>query len=87
MEELGFDIKDHRSRSLENLDLSSFDRIIAMTPEIAASLREAGVSPRRMTPLDVPDPYSGGLDTYRSTAQDIERQLRSRLHLRRVHAN
>lgn len=87
MEELGFDIKDHRSRSLDSLDLSSFDRIIAMTPEIADSLRDAGVSPRRLTPLDVSDPYSGSLDTYRSTARDIERQLRSRLRLRRVHAN
>jgi len=87
MEELGFDIKDHRSRSLDGLDLSSFDRIIAMTPEIAASLRDAGVNPRLLTPLDVPDPYSGGLDTYRSTAQDIERQLRSHLPVRSEHVN
>ena len=77
MKELGFDIGAHRSRDIDNLDLAKFDLIVAMTPSIAEWLRKAGVDPGRIAQLDVSDPYSEGLDVYRSAAKQINSQLRS----------
>ncbi|MFQ5914647.1 MAG: low molecular weight phosphatase family protein [Nitrospinota bacterium] len=47
MHEMGFDIRNHRSRDIEHLDLAEFSRIIAMTPAIASRLRTLGVESQR----------------------------------------
>lgn len=77
MEEMGFDISRHRSRDIESIELTVFEIVIAMTPVIARRLVEFGVDGTKIVGLDVPDPYSKGADTYRSTAQDIAAQLRN----------
>ena len=79
MRELGVDISGHRSRDIANLDLTEFDLVLAMTPSIADHLREAGVEASRIKQLKVPDPYGKGINVYRSTANEIEGQLRSLL--------
>lgn len=77
MKEMGYDISNHSSRDIENLDLSSFTLIIAMTQAIAMKLKSLGVDPDRIFALDVPDPYYKGIDIYRSTAKKIEVTLMS----------
>jgi len=76
MAEMGIDIKGHRSRSVQSLDLSRFDLVIAMTPRIGETLVQLGVDVARIRSVDVGDPYGRGLDTYRAAAKQIERELR-----------
>lgn len=40
MKELGVDLHDHEPKSIDEIDLNQFNRIIALTPEAAAALRE-----------------------------------------------
>jgi protein-tyrosine phosphatase len=75
MREHGIDISSHQSRGIEELDLASFDVVVAMTPFIAWRLREMGVDCDRIAQLDVADPYGKGIEVYRLTAQEIQCQI------------
>lgn len=77
MKEMGLDISNHRSRDIDDLDLSSFTLVIAMTSWISEILVTLGVQPRRIERLEVCDPYGKGIEVYRSTARTIELSLRS----------
>src|SRR6266568_3048516 len=77
MQEMGFDISNHRSREIEHLDLAEFDRIIAMSPRIASHLQKLGVESAKITVIDVLDPYRKGIEVYRSTAKALESKLKS----------
>jgi protein-tyrosine-phosphatase len=76
MKELGIDISAHRSRDISSLDLTEFNIVVAMTTSIAEQLRKAGVEGTRIKQMEVSDPYHRGIDVYRSTANEIEKQLR-----------
>ncbi len=75
MKEHGIDISTHRTRDIAGLILGAFDRVVAMTPTIAGRLREMGVESHRIVQLEVADPYCEGIEVYRQTAQEIQRQL------------
>jgi protein-tyrosine phosphatase len=77
MEEMGSDIEHHRTRNIRNVDVNSFDLVVAMSPSIARRLRECGVEGGRIAELDVPDPYNSDVDAYRSTAEKITSQLKT----------
>lgn len=75
--ERGFDIRHHRARNLAEIDLSSFDRIVALNRDIAARLaREYAVPPEILVVWEVEDPFGLDTDVYRSCASEIERALR-----------
>lgn len=75
MAERGADITNHRSRSIESVDVSQFDVVVAMTPWIADRLRRIGVDPARIRSVHVDDPYCKGLTAYRKAADEIEQAL------------
>jgi protein arginine phosphatase len=78
--ELGYDLTEHRARSVGDLDLGSYDWIVALTPEIATRLRDGfGVPNERLVAFDVDDPYGGRLDGYRECASLIEAGVRELL--------
>jgi protein-tyrosine-phosphatase len=75
--ERGFDIRHHRARNLSEIDLSSFDRIVALNRDIAARLeRDYGVPPEVLVVWEVEDPFGLDEDVYRSCASEIEKALR-----------
>src|SRR5438552_2536684 len=76
MRERGIDISAHRSRGIANLDLTKIDHVLAMTPEIAEKVERAGGKRLRILQLNVSDPYGEGIEVYRSTVSEIDRQLR-----------
>ncbi len=75
MKERGLDLSTHRSRPLSAADWLHFDLLIALTPEIAQTLREQGADAAKLKTLDIPDPYGKDIDTYRATAAAIEHEL------------
>jgi protein-tyrosine-phosphatase len=77
MKEMGIDISTHRSCDIASLNLAEFDVVLAMTRSVAQRLREAGVEAAKIKQMNVSDPYRKGIDVYRSTAKEIESQLRS----------
>jgi protein-tyrosine-phosphatase len=72
MDELGADIRNHRSRGLDSLSLDRFTHVVAMTPGIAGLLREFFASPKNgIVEWNIPDPYGKGIDAYRKCARRI----------------
>lgn len=83
--ERGLDLSSHRSRMLTAEIVGSSDLILAMSEQHAARVKElnpdanvhllagfaSGESPGRI----VQDPFGGDLDSYRETADDLEREL------------
>jgi protein-tyrosine-phosphatase len=75
--ERGFDIRHHRARNLSEIDLSSFDRIVALNRDIAARLeRDYGVPTETLVVWEVEDPFGLDTDVYRSCASEIDKALR-----------
>jgi protein-tyrosine-phosphatase len=77
MEKYGLDIKGHRSKDVEDLDLGAFDIIVAMKSWIARILvSEYGADPARLKELDIDDPHRGGLEEdYEQCAMKLEAVL------------
>jgi protein-tyrosine-phosphatase len=71
--ERGLDIAGHRSKDLEDIDLSQFDIVVAMTPSIATSV--ARFAPRCIVTWSVKDPYRCPLEQYRAVADEIDENL------------
>ena len=77
MKERGIDVSAHKSRPMRHVNLDDFDIVVALTPSIAQALRTHGADASKLRTLDIPDPFGKGLETYRDTAQAIERELAS----------
>lgn len=75
MKERGIDIRNHRSRDIENMDIGSFDLVITMTSAIARHIQSLGISASKIIELNICDPYRKGTEAYRSTAKAIELEL------------
>jgi protein-tyrosine phosphatase len=77
MKRLGFDLTAHRSREIEDLDLTVFDLIIAMRPSIAAELiADFKVDKKKLKTLDIEDPVRGGTtEDYRKCAAELQAAL------------
>ncbi len=82
--EHGLDLSQHRSRSVEALDLDGFDLILVMTAGHLEALRtefpEVGDRVERLAamagpPYDVADPVGAGLEAYRETWAELERLI------------
>ena len=76
MAEKGIDLKSHRSVQLTQSLLQEADRILVMTqPHKGILTLDFGQDPKKITVLDVPDPYGGSLDDYRRCRDAIEAAL------------
>jgi protein-tyrosine-phosphatase len=76
MKEMGLDVSRHRSRSVRKSDLANFDLIIAMTPHVVSKLCMMGADSKKTWGLNVSDPYGGGVEVYRATANEISEELK-----------
>jgi protein-tyrosine-phosphatase len=74
MSEMGVDVAKHSSRTLEDVDLTSFDLVVVFRPSAAQCM--AFPPSLYVQYLDVADPYGGTIDTYRTAARSIERAVR-----------
>lgn len=72
----GLDLSGHTPRSVNTLALSTFDRVVALSPSVAQRLRtEQGVSDDLLTVWAVPDPVGGSLADYRLCLENIDTAL------------
>ena len=70
------DISPHTARPVGAFDLRSFDYIIAMDPSIYHHLRDIWEVPESVLyGWDIEDPLGSDYQTYKETAQKIERRL------------
>ncbi len=72
----GLDLSGHRSRAVQDLDLSGFDRIFTVSSRHAAYVRAQGVEPGRIEVLaaadgGVPDPFGGDAVAYEAAANTL----------------
>lgn len=70
----GLDLDGHRSRPLDGLDVSVYERIYAVSSRHAAFVRAQGVPPTRIEVVaaargGVPDPWGGDAEVYEETAR------------------
>lgn len=73
----GIDLSDHTPRDVDQVDVSSFDQLIAMTPVVARHLwTEYDVPPEYTITWSIPDPYGGTLADYRYCLEEIDAALR-----------
>jgi protein-tyrosine phosphatase len=73
MKEWNLNIDWHRSKDIEDLDLGTFDLIVALDSRIAGILlSEYHLDPARLRELDIRDPFGGGLEEYHLCAQKLQ---------------
>jgi len=78
MQESGLDISNHRTTSIDSVNLSAYDEVVAMAPCIAdILLKRYGVAEPQLVVFDTPDPYCRGIDEYRRAIESIASQIRS----------
>jgi protein-tyrosine-phosphatase len=70
MAERGFDISNHRSTDVGDVDITQFDLVVAMDKNVARRVEQ--LNPKRLERWDVADPYGGDIGRYRSTADAIQ---------------
>jgi len=76
MAKRGMDISEHKSRRVDSLNLSIYERIVALDASVAQRLRRQGVNSPVLIELNVPDPIGSDVKRYDETANLIERELR-----------
>ncbi len=77
---LGHDLGMHRARSIDDLDLASFDLVVGMTGGIADELKGRVTGGGTVVvALEIPDPYLETMDVYEETMAEIGRQLEKKL--------
>lgn len=83
--ERGFDIRGHRARNVAEIDLSSFDRVVALSSQVAERLERNGhLVPDRLVVWEIEDPFGLDLDAFRNCASEIEERLRREGDLQKV---
>lgn len=83
MREQGIDISGHIPMQITDEIIREADLLLTMTDSHKRQLLRGGVSPDKVGTLaefageagDVPDPYGGSIEVYRSTAREIKRLL------------
>jgi protein-tyrosine-phosphatase len=86
MEEIGIDMRDHNTQGFDDIDLSEFDLVIALSPEAharAEALTQHSSVKVEYWPIQDPTRESGGsresrLHAYRQVRDDIRQRIRAR---------
>jgi protein-tyrosine-phosphatase len=77
MRELGLDISKHRSRDIISSADLDYDSVVAMTPYVASRLKAVpGFPTQKLIVWNVPDPYGGTLEDYRTCAKIVAKLIR-----------
>jgi protein-tyrosine-phosphatase len=76
---LGIDASEHLPRHVRELDLSSFDVVVAMTNCIAKELKELfpALDAERLLTWQISDPYGDNLVEYQRCAAKIDTKLKT----------
>lgn len=82
MELRGLDLSAHQSQHVDDLDLTSYERVLCMTSGHAAALRSRGVPALKLSVINaesggVPDPFGGSLDEYETCARVLDNSARA----------
>ena len=75
MREREVDIAAHASRSIEHLDLSRYDLVLALSRGVADAIVRRGADPERVKCVEVDDPHCRGIEAYRMAADRLECEL------------
>jgi protein-tyrosine phosphatase len=80
MKARGIDLLPHRSRPIDRLDLSWYDRLICLTFSHAAFLRQMGCREEQLVVINaerggVPDPFGGAPEAYEACASVLEQAV------------
>lgn len=75
MKENGINLGNHRATSANMLLLDSAELIVCMTEAHKHTLIKAGISPDKISVMNIPDPFGGTLDDYRECAEKIKTEL------------
>ena len=67
------DIRNHRSRHVDVLDISTFDLIVVMEPMMQVEVEKCGYH-NRLVVLNVRNPLRATLQAYESCAKQLERE-------------
>lgn len=86
MDEIGIDMRDHNTQGFDDIDLSEFDLVIALSPEAharAITLTKNSSVKVEFWPIGDPTQDSGGsresrLQAYRQVRDDIRQRIRAR---------
>ena len=75
MKEIGIDLSHFRSTSMQAIFAEDFDLYVPMTYHHAMALMEYGVGKHKiyLYDSDVPDPYGGSVEFYRSTRDELRK--------------
>jgi len=72
----GLDLSGHSLQNVADLDLSAFDRIVAVAPSVAQRLRaDHDDIDDRLVTWSIPDPYGGSMADYRLCLEQIDAAL------------
>lgn len=72
----GLSLDAHTPQSVDALDLSSFDRIVALDADVARRLRtDHEVEDDWLVTWSIPDPYGGSMADYRLCLEQIDTAL------------
>jgi protein-tyrosine phosphatase len=80
MKRRGIDISRHRARPVSSLDVSAFEKVIALDREVAALFQTAFPEYGHLLVWDVADPYGGSAEEYREAADVISAQVAELIH-------
>lgn len=70
------DISNHRPRSVNEVDLSQFDLIIALDEYVASVLKNNyGVNEEKLIYWQIPDPIGGTIYDYENSLNQIEKEI------------
>jgi protein-tyrosine phosphatase len=70
------DIKGHTAKNILDVDLKSFDYVVAMDLTIFNRLKSLGAVPEeKLYAWNIEDPLGHDYDTFKSAAREIERRL------------
>lgn len=75
-EEIGINIKSHKSTPITTVNINTIDLFVVMTLTHAQALIACGIPKSKIYVLDVPDPYGGDLQTYRQSLELIKNGLK-----------
>ncbi len=73
LEEKGISLDGHHSKGIKDVPLAEMDVVVEMEPGLAAPLLKG--FQRRVIAWDIPDPFSGDVERFRTVRDIIELQV------------
>lgn len=71
----GIDLGDYVPRDIADVNVHSFETVIALDRLVADALKDQLSSSQRLILWDIEDPYGGTMENYRRTAEEILSRL------------